>query len=67
MVSKFVIWLLSPLGTAFCLVGLALVWLWAWSVPVLSYWLASQIENQFPQVSIANVAPAQAIVLGQSA
>ena len=80
--SKFVIWLLSPLGTAFCLVGLALllawrrrlrsskvfgtlalVWLWLWSMPVTSHWLASQIENQFAQVPIASVAPAQALVV----
>lgn len=76
------IWLLSPLGTAFCLVSLALllawyrrlrsskalgtlalVWLWAWSMPVLSHWLAGQIEDQFPQVPIASVAPAQAMVV----
>ena len=82
MVSKFGTWLLSPLGTAFCLIGLALLlawrqrlrssralgalalfWLWAWSMPVLSYWLARQIENEIPQVPISSVAQAQAIVV----
>ena len=82
MVSKFGTWLLAPLGTAFCLIGLALLlawrqrlrssmvlgalalfWLWAWSMPVLSYWLASWIENEIPQVPISSVAPAQAIVV----
>ena len=82
MVSKFGTWLLSPLGEAFCLIGLALLlawrrrlrssmalgalaffWLWAWSMPVLSYLLASQIENEIPQVPISSVAQAQAIVV----
>ena len=82
MVSKFGTWLLSPLGTAFCLIGLALllawcqrlrsskvlgalalVWLLLWSMPVMSHWLASQIEDQFPQVPIASVPHAQAIVV----
>jgi uncharacterized SAM-binding protein YcdF (DUF218 family) len=43
--------------------ALALVWLWLWSMPVMSHWLASQIESQFPQVPIASVAPAQALVV----
>ena len=30
MLSKFVIWLLSPLGTALCLAGLAFVLVWRW-------------------------------------
>jgi uncharacterized SAM-binding protein YcdF (DUF218 family) len=82
LLSKFVTWLLSPLGTAFCLVGLALllawrrrlrsskvlgglalVWLWLWSMPVLNHWLVSQIEDQFPQVPIASVPHAQALVV----
>jgi uncharacterized SAM-binding protein YcdF (DUF218 family) len=42
---------------------LALVWLWLWSMPVMSHWLASQIENQFPQVPIASVPHAQAMVV----
>ena len=76
------IWLLSPLGTAFCLTclalllvrrrrlqsskvlgALALVWLWLWSMPVTSHWLASQIEGQFSQVPIASVPHTQAIVV----
>ena len=76
------IWLLSPLGTAFCVAGLALllawrrrlrsgkvlgalalVWLWFWSMPVMSHWLASQIEGQFRQVPIASVPHAQALVV----
>ena len=28
MLSKFVIWLLSPLGTSFCLIGIALAFVW---------------------------------------
>lgn len=82
LLSKFVTWLLSPLGTAFCLVGLALllawrrrlrsskvlgglalVWLWLWSMPVMSHWFASRIEDQFPQVPITAVPHAQAMVV----
>lgn len=82
MLSKFGTWLLSPMGTTFCLIGLALLlawrnrfrsslalgalalfWLWAWSMPVLRYWLASGIEHAVPQAPIASVAPAQAIVV----
>ena len=82
LLNKVAIWLLSPLGTAFCLAGLALllawrrrlrsskvlgalalIWLWLWTMPVMSHWLANQIGNQFPQVPIASVAPAQAMVV----
>jgi uncharacterized SAM-binding protein YcdF (DUF218 family) len=82
MLSKLVIWLLSPLGTALCLAGLALllawrqrlrssmalgtlafVWLWAWSMPVLSHWLGSVLEGQHPQAPIASLEPAQAVVV----
>jgi len=42
---------------------MAFVWLWLWSMPVTSHWLARQIENQFPQVPIAAVPHAQAIVV----
>ena len=82
LLNRFVIWLLSPLGTAFCLAGvalllawrqrfrtgwavgtLALVWLWAWSMPMLSLWLRGTIEGLSPQMPIASVAPAQAVVV----
>ena len=82
MLSKLVIWLLSPLGMSLCLSGLALLlawrqrcrssmalgalaffWLWAWSMPVLSHWLGSVVENQYPQAPIASYEPAQAIVV----
>lgn len=42
---------------------LALVWLWLWSMPLTSHWLASQVEDQFPQVPIASVPHAQAMVV----
>ncbi len=42
---------------------MALVWLWLWSMPVTSHWLASQIEGQFSQVPMASVPHAQAIVV----
>ena len=80
--SKFVIWLLSPLGMVFCLAGLALalawrrrfrssmaiaalafVWLWACSMPMLSHWLGDSVEQQYPQVPIAALAKAPAIVV----
>jgi uncharacterized SAM-binding protein YcdF (DUF218 family) len=84
--SKFVIWLISPLGMAFCLAGLALAlawrrrlrgsmalaalafaWLWTWSMPMLGHWLGSSIEQQYPQVPIAALAKAPAmVVLGGS-
>ena len=82
MLSKLVIWLLSPLGMSLCLAGLAVllawrqrlrasmalgalafVWLWAWSMPVLSHWLGSLVENQYPQAPIASFEQAQAIVV----
>jgi uncharacterized SAM-binding protein YcdF (DUF218 family) len=82
LLSKVATWLLSPLGTAFCLIGLAmllawrwrlrsskvlgasaLIWLWLWSMPVMSHWFSRQIEDQFPQVPIASVPHAQAIVV----
>lgn len=81
-VTKVVIWLLSPLGMAFCLAGLVLalawrrrmrssialaalafVWLGVWSMPMVSHWLGSAIENQYPQVPMAAVAHAPAIVV----
>ena len=43
--------------------ALALVWLWLWSMPVTGHWLASRIENQFPQVPISAVPHAQAMVV----
>jgi uncharacterized SAM-binding protein YcdF (DUF218 family) len=80
--SKFVIWLLSPLGLACCLAGLALalawrrrlrssmalaalafVWLGVWSMPMVSHWLGNCIEQQYPQVPIASLAKAPAIVV----
>ena len=80
--AKFLAWLLSPLGTTFCLIGfallltwcrrlrsgktvgaLALVWLWFWSMPATSNLLVSQIEEQFPQISIEEVPLAQGIVV----
>jgi uncharacterized SAM-binding protein YcdF (DUF218 family) len=80
--SKFVIWLLSPLGMAFCLAGLALalawrrrlrssmalavlafVWLWVWSMPMISHWLGNSIEQQYPQMPIAALAKAPAMVV----
>ena len=80
--SKFVIWLLSPLGMAFCMAGLALAltwrrhlrssmalaalalfWLWAWSMPMLSHWLNNSIEQQYPQMPIAALERAPAIVV----
>ena len=42
---------------------MALVWLWFWSMPVTSHRLASQIENQFPQVPIEALPHAQAVVV----
>jgi uncharacterized SAM-binding protein YcdF (DUF218 family) len=43
--------------------ALALFWLWLWSTPVISHWLASQIENQIAQIPIASVPHVQAIVV----
>ncbi|MFZ4480697.1 MAG: YdcF family protein [Rhodoferax sp.] len=82
ILTKFIIWLLSPLGTALCLAGLALllarrrrlrgsmalaalafVWLWVWSTPMISQWLARTIEAQYPQVPIAAVPIAPALVV----
>jgi uncharacterized SAM-binding protein YcdF (DUF218 family) len=43
--------------------ALALVWLWAWSTPVLSLWLRGTLENQFTQPSLSSVPQAQALVV----
>ncbi len=48
----------SKMLGSFCL-----VWLWIWSMPVLSHRLCGAIENQFPQISIENVPHAQALVV----
>lgn len=82
MLSKLVIWLLSPLGAGLCLAGLALflawrrrlrssmalgalafVWLWAWSMPVLSLWLRGTIEDKFAPLPMATVPQTQALVV----
>jgi uncharacterized SAM-binding protein YcdF (DUF218 family) len=42
---------------------LAVVWLWAWSTPVLSLWLRGTLEDQFAQRPLSRVPQAQALVL----
>jgi uncharacterized SAM-binding protein YcdF (DUF218 family) len=51
------------LRSSMALGALAFVWLWAWSIPVLSHWLGSVLENQYPQAPVASFEPAQAIVV----
>jgi uncharacterized SAM-binding protein YcdF (DUF218 family) len=41
----------------------ALVWLYAWSLPVMSLWLRARIEGQYPATTIQAVRAAQAIVV----
>ena len=43
--------------------ALAVVWLWAWSMPVLSLWLRGTLEDQFAQRPLSRVPQAQALVL----
>ena len=81
-ISKFVIFLLSPLGTALCLAvlalllawrrhgrsgmtlgAIALVWLWAWSTPLLSLWLRDTVEREFAQIPMAALPQARAMVV----
>ncbi len=42
---------------------LAFVWLWIWSLPMLSHWLGGMVENQYPQVPISALPQAQALVV----
>ena len=42
---------------------LAMVWLWAWSMPVLSLWLRGTLEDQFAQPPLSRVPQAQAMVV----
>ena len=51
------------LRSSMALGALAFVWLWAWSMPVLSHWLGSVLEDQYPQAPIASFEPTQAIVV----
>lgn len=41
----------------------AFVWLWAWSMPVLSHWLGNTVESVYPQVPIAAIPTAPALVV----
>lgn len=43
--------------------ALAVVWLWAWSMPVLSLWLRGTLEDQFAQRPLSRVPQAQALVM----
>lgn len=49
--------------SSMALAALALIWLWAWAMPMLSHWLGSSIEQQYPHVSIAATPAAQALVV----
>ncbi len=49
--------------SSMALAALAFAWLWAWSMPMLSHWLANSIEQQYPQMPIASLAKAPAIVV----
>ena len=51
------------LRSSMALAVLAFVWLWAWSMPMLSHLLGNSIEQQYPQMPIAALAKAQAIVV----
>jgi hypothetical protein len=43
--------------------GLALVWLWFWSTPVVCHALRSALEAEFPPVAIAELPAGGAIVV----
>jgi uncharacterized SAM-binding protein YcdF (DUF218 family) len=49
--------------SSMALAALAFVWLWVWSMPMVSHWLGSAIESQYPLVPMAAVAQAPAIVV----
>jgi uncharacterized SAM-binding protein YcdF (DUF218 family) len=82
MFDKLLIALISPLGTALVLGGLALllargscrrwatglgvlalVWLWGWSLPVVSQALLAAVEADHPVVPVQDLPHAQAIVV----
>ncbi len=82
MLDKFVITLISPLGSALALSFFALVlalfkkirlswilgllavlWLWGWSLPVVSYTFRHVLESQFPPLAVDTLPNAQAIVV----
>ena len=41
----------------------AVLWLWVWSMPVVSGWLLTQLEGDFPVVQLHSMPAAQAIVV----
>ncbi|MCX7248290.1 MAG: YdcF family protein [Burkholderiales bacterium] len=43
--------------------ALAMVWLWAWSTPVLSLWLRGTLEDQIAQPPLSRVPQTQAMVV----
>lgn len=51
------------LRSSMTLGALAFVWLWAWSMPVLSLWLRGTVEDQYPPLPIASMPRAQALVV----
>lgn len=82
ILSKLIIALISPLGTALAVgllalllacVGkkrlatgagvLALVWLWAWSLPLSSVWLGGKLEAQYPNIDIRMLPEAEVVVV----
>lgn len=82
MLDKFVIALISPLGSALALgvialllsamrrlrwgwgvAVLAVLWLTAWSLPIVSHALRGALESDFPPVEAASLPNAQAIVV----
>ena len=78
MVSKLIAFLISPLGTAMLLLGLAAVgprralrstvvlglgWLWLWATPVVSGALVGWVEAQAGPRELAAVQPAPVIVV----
>jgi uncharacterized SAM-binding protein YcdF (DUF218 family) len=50
-------------STAWSLGGVALIWLWVWSLPLVSHALRGAIEAQYPALSIQALPSSQAIVV----
>src|SRR5512147_2782862 len=62
LLSLLLFWRRRGPVAVYCVTA-ALTWLWIWSTPAASVALRSRIESQHPDVPVASLPPADAIVV----